>query len=45
MLRVEGNALHWKVSAKDKGESGIPDEEVLPRIPAGPYDRMPECRS
>jgi uncharacterized protein len=45
MLRVEGNSLHWKVNAKNKGESWIPDEAVLPRIPAGPYDRMPECGS
>jgi uncharacterized protein len=44
ILRVEGNALHWIVSAKDQGESWIPDEAVLQRIPADPYDRMPECR-
>jgi hypothetical protein len=31
------------VSAKDKGESWIPDEAVLQRIPAAAYDRMPEC--
>jgi uncharacterized protein len=43
ILRAEGNSLHWKVSAKDKGESWIPDEAVLQRIPAGPDDRMPEC--
>jgi uncharacterized protein len=43
ILRVQGNALHWKVSVKDKGESWIPDEAVLQRIPAAPYDRMPEC--
>jgi hypothetical protein len=43
VLRVEGNALHWKVGAKDNGESLIPDEEVLTRMPAGPYDRLPEC--
>lgn len=42
-LRVDGNALHWSVSAKDGGESWIPGEAVLQRIPAGPYDRMPEC--
>lgn len=42
-LRVQGNSLHWNVTGKDKGESGIPDEAVLLRIPAGAYDRMPEC--
>lgn len=42
-LRAEGNSLHWKISAKDKGESWIPGEAVLHRIPAAPTDRMPEC--
>jgi uncharacterized protein len=42
-LRVDGNTLHWKVSAKDDGESWIPDEEVLPRVPADPGERMPKC--
>ncbi|TQK11422.1 lysozyme inhibitor LprI family protein [Herbaspirillum sp. SJZ107] len=42
-LRVEGDSLHWKVTGKDNGESWIPDEAVLQRIPAGAYDRMPEC--
>jgi uncharacterized protein len=42
-LRVQGNSLHWRVSVKDKGESWIPDEAVLHRIPAMAYDRMPEC--
>lgn len=43
VLQVQGNALHWKVTAKDDGESWIPDEAVLKRIPAVAYDRMPEC--
>jgi uncharacterized protein len=43
-LLVQGNSLHWKVNAKDKGESWIPDEAVLQRMPAAAYDRMPECR-
>jgi len=43
-LRVEGGSLHWKVTGKDNGESWIPDEAVLQRIPAVAYDRMPECR-
>jgi uncharacterized protein len=43
ILRAQGNSLHWKVSVKDKGESWIPDEAVLQRIPAAPNDRMPEC--
>jgi len=42
-LRVQGNSLHWKVSGKDNGESWIPDEAVLQRIPAAAYDRMPKC--
>lgn len=42
-LRVEGDSLHWKVTGKDKGESWIPDEALLQRIPATAYDRMPEC--
>lgn len=42
-LRVQGNSLHWKVTGKNKGESGIPDEAVLQRIPAVAYDRVPEC--
>lgn len=42
-LRVQGNSLHWKVTGKDKGESGIPDDAVLQRIPAAAYDRMPKC--
>jgi uncharacterized protein len=45
ILRADGNTLHWKVSAKDNGESWIPDEEVLVRVPAGPVDRMPKCES
>jgi uncharacterized protein len=43
ILRVQGNSLHWRVSVKDKGESWIPDEAVLQRIPADAYDRLPEC--
>lgn len=43
VLSAQGNLLHWKVDAKDSGESWIPDEAVLQRIPAAPYDRMPEC--
>lgn len=43
ILRAEGNLLHWKVNAKDGGESWIPDEAVLQRVPAAPYNRMPEC--
>lgn len=43
ILRTDGNTLHWKVNAKDHGESWIPDEEVLPRVSADPYDRMPRC--
>jgi uncharacterized protein len=42
-LRVQGNELHWKVSEKDEGESWIPDEAVLERVPAVAFDRMPEC--
>jgi uncharacterized protein len=42
-LRVEDDSLHWKVTGKDKGESWIPDEAVLQRIPAAAYDTMPEC--
>jgi len=42
-LRVEGDSLHWKVTGKDQGESWILDEALLQRIPAGAYDRMPEC--
>lgn len=42
-LRVEGNTLHWKVSAKDDGQSLIADEEVLSRVAAGPYDSLPDC--
>lgn len=41
-LRVEGNALHWKVDTKDKGESWIPDEATLPRDPAQ-SGRLPSC--
>lgn len=42
-MRVEGNTLHWKVTAKDEGESWIPDDAVLQRVPADRYDRMPDC--
>lgn len=42
-LRVEGGALHWKVTSKVDGQSSIPDEAVLARVAAGPFDRMPEC--
>ncbi|MFS2217973.1 lysozyme inhibitor LprI family protein [Telluria sp. Tellsp104] len=42
-LRVQGSELHWKVSGKDEGESWIPDEAVLVRVPAVASDRMPEC--
>jgi uncharacterized protein len=42
-LRVQGSELHWKVSGKNEGESWIPDEAVLVRVPAVAYDRMPEC--
>lgn len=42
-LRVEGDSLHWKVTRTDDGESWIPDEAVLHRMPAGAYDRLPEC--
>ena len=44
LLRVEGNVLRWKVSAKDDEESWIPDEAVLSRVPAGASDRTPECK-
>lgn len=43
ILSAHGNVLHWKVNAKDNGESWIPDEAVLQRTPAAPDDRMPEC--
>lgn len=42
-LRADGDTLVWKVSTKGAGESWIPDEAVLQRIPAGPTDRMPAC--
>lgn len=42
-LRVLGNELHWRVNRKDEGESWIPDEAVLERVPAVALDRMPEC--
>lgn len=42
-LRVQGSELRWKVSGKDEGESWIPDEAVLVRVPAVAFDRMPEC--
>lgn len=42
-LRVQGGELHWKVSGKDEGESWIPDDAVLVRVPAVAFDRMPEC--
>lgn len=42
-LRVEGNTLHWKVGAKDDGQSLIADEEVLARVGAGPHDSLPDC--
>jgi uncharacterized protein len=43
LLRAEGNTLHWKVSAKDKGESWIPDTEALQRVPAGRSSHLPKC--
>jgi uncharacterized protein len=43
LLHADRNVLHWKVSAKDGGRSWIPDEEVLPRVPASLDDRMPKC--
>jgi uncharacterized protein len=43
-MRVEAGKLHWKVLAKNKGESGIPDEGVLVRVPAGPYHRLTHCQ-
>lgn len=42
-LRIKGNTLSWNVSTKDGGESWIPDDALLQRIPAGTYDRIPEC--
>lgn len=42
-MRVEGNTLHWKVKTKNAGDSWIPDDAVLQRVPADRYDRMPEC--
>lgn len=42
-LHVEDHSLHWKVTGKDKGESWIPDEAVLQRIPAAASDTMPAC--
>ena len=42
-LRVQGGELHWKVSGKDEGETWIPDEAVLVRVPAIGFDRMPTC--
>lgn len=42
-LRVDGNLLRWKVTAKDGGETWIPQEETLTRVPAAQRSRLPAC--
>lgn len=45
VLRRDANVLRWQVRSHDAGESWIPPEETLTRMPAGQYDKLPACHA